>query len=160
MFMLGTFRLQTCDFLWDHWFHPCMLLFLLFLCSVLLLFFLSSSLIVPFIRLRAPLLFCISHLLSHLDYNLFSIFKLDTNHLLHMMLCNVASRTLSLDPSDSLFPHFSFSVRVGNPTSAQAGGYRSLLRCIAPLLPDLGKRWQRPGHTGRMIPKPCDLAKG
>ena len=51
-------------------------------------------------------------------------------------------------------------VRVGDPTSAQAGGYRSLLRCIAPLLPDSGKRWQRPGCTGRMIPKPRDLAEG
>ena len=51
-------------------------------------------------------------------------------------------------------------VRVGNPTSAQAGGYRSLLQCIAPLLPDPGKCWQRPSHTGRMILKPCDLVKG
>ena len=52
------------------------------------------------------------------------------------------------------------SVRVWDPTSAQAGGYRSLLRCIAPLLPDPGKCWQRPGCTGRMIPKPRDLTKG
>ena len=52
------------------------------------------------------------------------------------------------------------TVRVGDPTSAQAGGYRSLLRCIAPLLPDPGKRWQRPSRMGRMIPKPHDLAKG
>ena len=52
------------------------------------------------------------------------------------------------------------SVRVGDPTSAQAGGYRSLPRCIAPLLPDPGKCWQRLSCTGRMIPKPRDLAKG
>ena len=52
------------------------------------------------------------------------------------------------------------SVRVGDPTSAQAGGYRSLPRCIAPLLPDPGKCWQRPGRTGRMITKPHDLAEG
>ena len=51
-------------------------------------------------------------------------------------------------------------VRVGNPTSAQAGGYRSLPRCIAPLLPDPGKCWQRLGRMGRMIPKPRDLAEG
>ena len=30
-------------------------------------------------------------------------------------------------------------VRVGDPTSARAGGCRSLPRCIAPLLPDPGK---------------------
>ena len=52
------------------------------------------------------------------------------------------------------------SVRVGDPTSAQVGGYRSLPRCIAPLLPDPGKCWQRPGCMGRMIPKPCDLTEG
>ena len=32
-----------------------------------------------------------------------------------------------------------YSVRVGDPTSARAGGCRSLPRCIAPLLPDPGK---------------------
>ena len=52
------------------------------------------------------------------------------------------------------------AVRVGDPTSAQAGGCRSLLRCIAPLLPDPGKPWQRPSRTGRMIPTPRDLSKG
>ena len=31
------------------------------------------------------------------------------------------------------------NVRVGDPTSARAGGCRSLPRCIAPLLPDPGK---------------------
>ena len=51
-------------------------------------------------------------------------------------------------------------VRVGDPTSAQVGGCRSLPQCIAPLLPDPGKCWQRPGRTGRMITKPRDLAEG
>ena len=51
-------------------------------------------------------------------------------------------------------------VRVGDPTSARAGGCRSLPRCIALLLPDLGKLLQRPGRTGRMIPTPRDLSEG
>ena len=51
-------------------------------------------------------------------------------------------------------------VRVGDPTSARAGGCRSLQRCIAPLLPDSDKLWQRPGRTGRMIPTPRDLFEG
>ena len=51
-------------------------------------------------------------------------------------------------------------VRVGDPTSARAGGCRSLLRCIAPLLPDPDKLWQRPGCTGRMIPTLHDLSEG
>ena len=51
-------------------------------------------------------------------------------------------------------------VRVGDPTSAQVGGYRSLLQCIAPLLPDSGKRWQRPGRAGRMILTPRNLTEG
>ena len=74
--------------------------------------FLSSSLVVPSIRLRAPLLFSIPHLLSHLNNNIFSVFKLDTDHLSHTMPCDVAGRTLSLDPLDSLFPtsHFSSCV--------------------------------------------------
>ena len=51
-------------------------------------------------------------------------------------------------------------VRVWDPTSAQAGWYRSRPRCIAPLLPDLGECWQRPSHTGSMIVKLGDMVEG
>ena len=74
--------------------------------------FLSSSLVVPSIGLRAPPLFSISRPLSHLDDNIFSVFKLDTDRLSCTTPRDVAGRTLSLDPLDSLFPtsHFSSCV--------------------------------------------------
>ena len=70
--------------------------------------FLSPSLVVPSIGLRAPPLFSISRPLSHLDDNLFSVFKLNTDRLSRTTPRNVAGRTLSLDPLDSPFSHFSF----------------------------------------------------
>ena len=48
-------------------------------------------------------------------------------------------RDIDVASSTVFKPRMTPHVRVGDPTSARAGGCRSLPRCIAPLLPDPGK---------------------
>src|SRR5947208_13383400 len=74
--------------------------------------FLSFTIAALTIGPRAPPLFLSSRSLSHRDYNLFSVFNLDTDRLSHTTPRDVARRTLSFGPFCSPFPHFPSFPRV------------------------------------------------